>query len=187
MRIGAAFVALAAVPALIASTAVQAAPGCTKLAFSVNDYGKDGPTKDAKELLDKYIAKWAGEHGIKKYTTGKKDVSCELFFNLIVVDEHTCKASATVCWTDGPAQINAAAPAVKAKATAATTRQPAAKPIAAKPAAALTTGTVPAAAPAAAPAAPAPAAPAVVAPVAPAAPAAPAPAAPAAPEAPKQQ
>ena len=28
---------------------------CQRLAFSVNDYGKDGPTKDAKDLLDKYI------------------------------------------------------------------------------------------------------------------------------------
>ena len=71
---------------------------CTRLSFSVNDYGKDGPTKDAKALLDTYIAKWTAERGIKKYTTGKKDVSCELYLNLIVVDEHTCKAEASVCW-----------------------------------------------------------------------------------------
>jgi hypothetical protein len=78
-----------------------AAARCTKLGFSVNDYGKDGPTRDAKNLLDKYIADWAKEKGIKHYTVGKKDVSCELFLNLIVVDEHTCKAEALVCWPDG--------------------------------------------------------------------------------------
>jgi hypothetical protein len=100
---------------------------CTRLAFSVNDYGKDGPTKDAKSLLDKYIANWTAERGIKKYTVGKKDVSCELFLNLIVFDEHTCKAAATVCWPDG-----AGAPAKKAEAG--------------KAAAPIATGTVPAAA-----------------------------------------
>ncbi len=82
-------------------TAMPASATCTRLAFSVNDYGKDGPTKDAKRLLDKYVAKWAGEHGIKKYTTGSKNVSCELFLNFILFDEHTCKADANVCW-DGP-------------------------------------------------------------------------------------
>src|SRR5690606_16565487 len=41
---------------------------------------------------------WAAEQGIEKYSVGKKDVSCELFLNLIVFDEHTCTATATVCW-----------------------------------------------------------------------------------------
>jgi hypothetical protein len=73
---------------------------CRRLSFSVNDYGKDGPTRDAQSLLDKYIAGWAKAQGIKSYTVGKKDVSCELFLNLIVVDEHTCKATAQVCWAE---------------------------------------------------------------------------------------
>jgi hypothetical protein len=71
---------------------------CTKLGFSVNDYGKEGPTKDAKALLDKYITKWTSERGIKKYTSGKKVVTCELFLDFGLFDEHTCKATATVCW-----------------------------------------------------------------------------------------
>ena len=83
-----------------------ASAACTRLGFSVNDYGKEGPTRDAKELLDKYIAKWTSERGITKYTTGKKDVTCELFLNFIVFDEHTCKAEASVCW-DGPAVAGA--------------------------------------------------------------------------------
>ena len=85
--------------ALFAATEAHAR--CTRLAFSVNDYGKDGPTKDALSLLDKYIADWTKSKGIGNYTVGKKDVSCELFLDFIVFDEHTCKASALVCWPDG--------------------------------------------------------------------------------------
>ena len=97
----------------IAVTSTTAFATCTRLGFSVNDYGKDGPTNDAKKLLDTYIAKWSADHGLKKYTTGKKDVSCELFLDFGVFDEHTCKASASVCWA-GPAPLaDAAAKASK--------------------------------------------------------------------------
>ncbi len=127
------------VTALILTGAVLAAAGpaaakCTRLGFSVNDYGKDGPTKDAKELLDKYVAKWAAEHNIAKYTIGKKDVKCELFLNLIVFDEHTCRAEASVCWNEAPGQkpfvpdastADKPAPAAKKKATAAPAVKPA--------------------------------------------------------------
>ena len=75
---------------------------CTRLAFSVNDYGKEGPIKDANKLLDKYIADWTKSKGIKGHTVSKRDVSCELFLDVIVFDEHTCKASALVCWQGGP-------------------------------------------------------------------------------------
>jgi hypothetical protein len=117
---------------LLASALVgsaSAAPKCTRLGFSVNDYGKDGPTKDAKDLLDKHIAKWAAENNIAKYEVGKKDVNCELFLDLILFDEHTCRAEANVCWNEGPASKK---PAPGGKAAAA----PVAKPI--------ETGTVPA-------------------------------------------
>lgn len=92
--------ALIGAAAVVGSVDAEAA--CTRLAFSVNDYGKVGPTKDALKLLDKYIADWTREKGIKKYSVGKKDVSCDLFLDLIVFDEYTCKASAMVCWP-GPA------------------------------------------------------------------------------------
>ncbi|MGE0054918.1 MAG: hypothetical protein AB7S74_11970 [Hyphomicrobium sp.] len=85
------------------SFADEASAACTRLGFSVNDYGKDGPTRDAKQLLDKYIAKWAGDNGIAKYTTGKKDVTCELFLDFVVFDEYTCRAEASVCWDGAPA------------------------------------------------------------------------------------
>ena len=92
-----------AVMATFAADVASAA--CTRLAFSVNDYGKVGPANDAKRLLDPYIKKWANDRGIKTYTVGTKDVSCELFLDFIVFDEYTCKAAATVCW-NGPLPKN---------------------------------------------------------------------------------
>ena len=85
-------------PASAGSPAGKTSGRCTRLAFAVNDYGKDGPTKDAKALLDTHIAKWAAEKGIKKYTVGKKSVDCKLFLDFVVFDEHTCRAEAPVCW-----------------------------------------------------------------------------------------
>jgi hypothetical protein len=93
-------VTAASVAGALAFAAPSAEARCATLAFSVNDYGKDGPSRDAQALLDKYIADWTKAKGIASYTVGKKDVSCELFLNLIVVDEHTCKASARICWPD---------------------------------------------------------------------------------------
>jgi hypothetical protein len=101
---------LAALAALGVLGAEPAAAKCTKLAFSVNDYGKDGPTRDAQALLDKYIAEWTSKNGITKYTAGKKEVSCELFLDVGLFDEHTCKATSLVCWAEG-----AHAPAKQAK------------------------------------------------------------------------
>lgn len=106
-------VAVAACFALLSPVlATSAFAACKRLAFSVNDYGKEGPTKDALSNLDGYIKKWTSERGIKTYTVGKKDVSCELFLNFVVFDEHTCTAAAQVCWA-GPMPAepkNASAP-----------------------------------------------------------------------------
>ena len=126
-------IAAAAALALVAF-AGPAAAKCTRLASSVNDYGKDGPTRDAQVLLDKNIADTMAKRGIKKYTTGKKDVTCELFLDFGVFDEHTCKAAATVCWTDSPgaAPKEAAAPAADAPAKAPAKKAPAKAPAPAK-------------------------------------------------------
>jgi len=88
----------AAAAALVGMASFPATAACKRYGFTVNDYGKDGPTKDAKSLLDKTIASKMSELGIKDFHTGKKTVSCELFLNFIVFDEHTCTAEATVCW-----------------------------------------------------------------------------------------
>lgn len=82
----------------VAALASPADAACKKFGFTVNDYGKDGPTNDAKNLLDKHISEWAAQNGVSDYSTGKKTVSCELFLDVILFDEHTCTASATVCW-----------------------------------------------------------------------------------------
>ncbi len=84
--------------ALLVSATVSAYAACTEFSFAVNDYGKDEPTRHAKLLLDKWIADWAQRVSLKKYKVGTKSVSCELFLNFIVFDEHTCKATAKVCW-----------------------------------------------------------------------------------------
>jgi len=91
-------------------SSAPAAAACKKFGFEVNDYGKDGPTRDAQALLDKHVAEWAKQQGISSYSISKKDVTCELFLNLIVVDEHTCRAVATVCWPDAPVSTPAAKP-----------------------------------------------------------------------------
>ena len=164
MRLRASISALASILAVcLVADAANAA--CTRLSFSVNDYGKDGPTRDAKSLLDTYIAKWTAERGIKKYTTGKKNVSCELYLNLLVVDEHTCKAEASVCWDGAKVPVTATAPGAGDKPKDTTTPGTgAAKPktSAVKPTtSAVTTGSIPTAS------APAPSPAAEVAPAAP--------------------
>jgi hypothetical protein len=92
---------------LIAAVAPSLAE-CAKFGFTVNDYGKEGPTKDAQDLLDKTISKWATDNKVKKYQVSKKETTCELFLNFIVFDEHTCKAEALVC-IDGkmPSNVDA--------------------------------------------------------------------------------
>lgn len=79
-------------------TAAEAQAECRTLSFSVNDYGKEGPARDAADLLDKYIVSWTKEKGIKKYRRVPKEIQCELFIDVIVFDEYTCTASADICW-----------------------------------------------------------------------------------------
>lgn len=90
--------ATAAALIVFGSGIAPATAACKKMGFLVNDYGKEGPTADAQVLLDKHIAAWADEQGIEEYSVGKKTVKCELFIDLILFDEHTCTATATVCW-----------------------------------------------------------------------------------------
>lgn len=125
----------AALALFVAGIATPASAVCTRLGFTVNDYGKDGPTRDAKNLLDKYIAKWATEKGIKGYKTGPKSVKCELFLDFGVFDEHTCRAEASVCW-DGPAVPGMPSAKPQAANSDGAAAQPAEKPPVTKPKAA---------------------------------------------------
>ncbi|HEY8128708.1 MAG TPA: hypothetical protein VIF39_08370 [Hyphomicrobium sp.] len=134
MRFSVNFVAAFALAATFAvATTVSASAECKRYGFTVNDYGKDGPTKDAKDLLDKLIASKMTERGVSDFHTGKKSVSCELFLNFIVFDEHTCTAEATVCWGGSslPSSEEAAAsdaePASKTASDTGTDAKPAKK------------------------------------------------------------
>ncbi len=92
-------IALTIAATLLGATATGAnARECTRLGFSVNDYGIEIPKRDSQRLLDDYIKKWTAERGIENYTVGKKEVTCELYLDLILFDEHTCTAEAPVCW-----------------------------------------------------------------------------------------
>jgi hypothetical protein len=109
-----------AVATVLVSVLAATAPAdaaCKRFGFTVNDYGKEGPTNDAKNLLDKHIAEWAAQNGVTAYQTGKKNVSCELFLDVILFDEHTCTASANVCWGDGVKPNNKGAEQAEATAT----------------------------------------------------------------------
>jgi hypothetical protein len=108
--------------ALSPAAAAPAKPECQQLYFEVNDYGKEGPSRDAQAALDKLIVKWTQDKGIKTYKTQKKDVSCKLFLDAVVFNEYTCTATADICWKP---QKTAAKSAAKTEAKAAA--KPAAK------------------------------------------------------------
>ncbi len=106
MRAFTLFSAAAGLSALLAATPASAE--CETLAFEVNDYGKEGPTRDAMALLDKHIVSTMAKRNIKKYRVGEKTVNCKLFLDFIVFDEHTCTAQAPVCWGRDLGKIRAA-------------------------------------------------------------------------------
>lgn len=114
MRALSLFSAAAGVALVLAASPAMAE--CDVLAFEVNDYGKEGPTRDALALLDKHIATTMAKRNVKDYRVGEKAVKCELFLDFIVFDEHTCTAHANVCWGKDMKKIKAAPKATTAKA-----------------------------------------------------------------------
>ncbi len=114
MRTFSIFTAAAGLALVLAASPALA--DCDTLAFEVNDYGKEGPTRDALALLDKHIVNSMAKRGVKDYRVGEKTVKCELFLDFIVFDEHTCTAQAPVCWGKDIRKIKAAKPTT-AKAT----------------------------------------------------------------------
>jgi len=91
-------VALSGFAVLLLAANAPAEAACKKLGFTVNHYGKKGPTADSKRLLDGYIASWAAKRGIKKFRKSKKTVSCYQFLDFGFFDEWTCKAVTNVCF-----------------------------------------------------------------------------------------
>lgn len=97
-KLGTLAIAAAAFLALSLPFAGEAAAKCKRFGFTVNDYGKVGPTEDAKRLLDEFVAEWMNKNSIKNYRTTPKKVSCELFLDVGLFDEYTCRADTTACW-----------------------------------------------------------------------------------------
>jgi hypothetical protein len=106
---------MVAVGLALLCAASPASAECDTLAFEVNDYGKEGPTRDALALLDKHIVANMAKRGVTKYRVGEKTVNCSLFLDFIVFDEHTCIAQAPVCWGRDIGKVKAKVPP-KAKA-----------------------------------------------------------------------
>lgn len=80
-------------------TADPAAAACRTLGFSVNDFGKEVPTRDSRSLLQDYVKRWTKEQGIRRYRVGKTTTTCKLYLKLpILGEEYTCKSQARVCW-----------------------------------------------------------------------------------------
>ncbi len=95
------FTGLAIAATLFMASFLITAPAdarCKKFGFTVNDYGKVGPTNDAKRLVDKFVAEWMAKNGIKNYRTTPKKVECKLFIDVGLFDEYTCRADTTACW-----------------------------------------------------------------------------------------
>lgn len=89
---------MALLTAITVVTTTQAEARCKRFGFTVNDYGKEGPTNDAKNELDKFIAGWMNKNNIKHYRKTPKKVSCKLFLDVGLFDEYTCRADTTACW-----------------------------------------------------------------------------------------
>jgi hypothetical protein len=99
---------------LAAAPAARAAE-CQLLASSVNDYGKDGPARDAQALLATHIQTFTAARGIKAYSSSTPSVSCKLYLDVGLFNEYTCRAEANVCWGAGAEQAVSASGADIAK------------------------------------------------------------------------
>ncbi|MEO0619697.1 MAG: hypothetical protein AAFZ01_10520 [Pseudomonadota bacterium] len=72
---------------------------CKIVGYEVRDFGKVGPTADAKRLLDERIPKWAKKNGYRgAHKSGPKKVSCKLYLDVGFFDEWTCTATQRVCY-----------------------------------------------------------------------------------------
>ncbi|MGI9385031.1 MAG: hypothetical protein ACR2PO_17910 [Methyloligellaceae bacterium] len=91
--------ALALAGLAVVLTAQPAEAACRTLGFSVNDFGKDVPTRDSRSFLQDYIKRWTKEQGIGRYRVGKTTTTCKFYLKLpILGEEYTCKSQARVCW-----------------------------------------------------------------------------------------
>jgi hypothetical protein len=73
-------------------------PGCTRLAHSSIDVGKDNPIKFSREGIDNQIASLSKAKGWKATAKSDEKVICTEYVNLgLFGQEYTCRVEATVC------------------------------------------------------------------------------------------
>lgn len=80
------------------STAAQQQKTCATLGFTVNDFGKDEPARQATVFLGRLIAETMDKHYIKGWVAGTPKITCTFFTKFMGFDEYTCKAESEVCW-----------------------------------------------------------------------------------------
>ena len=71
---------------------------CHRFAHSTNDYGRIGPTSEAKRLVEVAAKKWAADNKVKTFSMGAKSVKCLLFLDFGLFDEYTCTAEMSICY-----------------------------------------------------------------------------------------
>ena len=77
-------------------TAVR--PGCTRLAHSSIDVGKDNPIKFSREGIDNQIAALTKTKGWKATVKSDEKIICTEYVNLgLFGQEYTCRVENTVC------------------------------------------------------------------------------------------
>lgn len=77
-------------------TAVR--PGCTRLAHSSIDVGKDNPIKFSREGIDNQIAALSKAKGWKTAAKSDEKIICTEYVNLgLFGQEYTCRVETTVC------------------------------------------------------------------------------------------
>ena len=77
-------------------TAVRA--GCTRLAHSAIDVGKENPIKFSREGIDNQIAVLSKTKGWKATAKSDEKIICTEYVNLgLFGQEYTCRVETTVC------------------------------------------------------------------------------------------
>jgi hypothetical protein len=73
-------------------------PGCTRLAHSSIDVGKDNPIKFSREGIDNQIAALTKTKGWKSTSKSDEKIICTEYVNLgLFGQEYTCRVETTVC------------------------------------------------------------------------------------------
>ena len=71
---------------------------CETHIFEVNDYGKVGPIKFARENLQKYVDQVKKQRNLRQVKVVEGEPKCWKFLDFGFFDEWTCSVKAAICW-----------------------------------------------------------------------------------------